>query len=485
MSLSSVLHTVGRLCLVYAGLLLLPLVLVGLEGDLGTGAAWPFLMSAGVAAVAGLGLGFLCEMDREAFDFEEGFAVVTFSWVAFSLLGAMPYVISGAVPDIVDALFEASSGLTTTGASVLPDPAALGRPLLFWRALTHWVGGMGIVVLSIAILPALGAGGSFLYGAESTGPGHDRPLGRIKDVAKMLWGVYVGLTLLEVVALLVAGMDLFDAVCHSFATVATGGFGTRSDSLASFGPAVQWVVTVFMVLAGLNYLMLLGLFRGRPGDLLRNTEARLWLGLLVVATVVGVLVLHADRGAPDGLEPLVRGVALSVVSVSSTTGFAGEDFGLWPVPLQVLVLLLMVGGACTGSTSGSAKMGRHIMWAKAAWRELQRLLRPTAVFVVKVGGRTVDDMVVTRSVAFLLFYLGSVAAGTLVLTFLGLGGLEGFTSMITCLSGVGPGLGEVGPASNFAAVGDGAKCVLMGAMLLGRLEFFAILALLSPLAWRR
>ncbi len=485
MSVSSVFHVVGRLCAVYAGLLLLPLVVWLADGGGWGPVPHAFVVAAAVTAAVGFGLQLSFRFVREEFDFEEGFAVVTFSWLAFSLLGAVPYVLADAVPGYTDGLFETLSGLTTTGASILSDPSALGRPLLFWRALTHWVGGMGIVALSVAILPALGAGGNFLYRAEASGPSKDKQLPRIRDVAKLLWGIYLGLTVAETIALVVAGMPLFDAICHSFATVATGGFGTQPDSLASYSPAIQWVVTVFMVLAGLNYVLLFSALLGRPGALWRSTEARLWLTILLVSTVIGCAVLRARDGAPDGLEPLVRGVAFTVASVSSTTGFATVDFGQWPVSLHVVLLLLMVGGACAGSTSGSAKIARHLMWAKAAARELKRLLRPTAVFVVKVEGRQVPEQVVTRSVSFLLFYLGTACLGTLLLTLLDMGGTESFSSMITCLSGVGPGLGAVGPTSNFAAVPEAGKVLLMVAMLLGRLEFFAIFVLLSPLAWRR
>lgn len=485
MNLSSVLHALGRLCLMFGGLLLLPLIVAGLDGELGGKAAQAFIVSAGVSVTVGLGLVLAFEFSRESFDFEEGFAVVCFSWLAFSALGGLPYVLSNAIPSVIDAIFEASSGLTTTGASILPDPAAIGRPLLFWRALTHWIGGMGIVALSIAILPALGAGGNFLFSAESSGPTKEKLLPRISDVAKLLWGVYVGLTVAGIVALVAAGMGSFDAICHSFATVATGGFGTRSDSMNSYSPAIQWIMSGYMLLAGMNFVLLLGALRGDVAGLLRSAELRLWLAVLSIAVVLCTIVLYADRGAPDGFESLLRGVVFSVVSTSSTTGFATVDFATWPAALHVVLLLLMVGGACSGSTSGSAKMARHIIWSKGAWRELRRLLRPSAVFVVKLDGRAVPDAIVARSVSFLLFYIGTTCLGTLLLTLLGVGGLESLSGMITCLSGVGPGLGQVGPTCNFSQLPDAGKCILIGAMLLGRLEFYAILVLFLPMAWRR
>lgn len=485
MSVSSVLHVLGRMSLVFAAMLCLPLVVAALDGHLWDGDAAPFLQSAGVAAAVGLVLMGLFKKHFEEFDFEEGFAVVTLAWATFALLGALPYWLSGHVPQLVDACFESLSGLSTTGASVLPAPEDLGRPLLFWRALTHWVGGMGIVVLSVAILPALGAGGNFLFLAETAVADGEKLMPRIRDVAQLLWGVYLGLTALLVLALWVAGMGPFDAICHAFATLSTGGFGTRSDSIASFGPAIQWVLIVFMVLAGLNYVLLWRALLGRPLNLLRSAEARVWLIVLLVATTVCTLVLRQGPEAGAGLEETVRGAAFSVVSVGSTTGFATEDFGAWPAAPQIVLVLLMLGGACAGSTSGSAKISRHMIWAKSAWRELNRLLRPTAVLVVKVEGRPIAEAVVARSVAYLLCYLGAACLGTLLLALLGVGALESLTGMITCLSGVGPGLGELGPSYNFAALPAAGKWILMGAMLLGRLEFFAVFALLSPLAWRR
>lgn len=488
MSVSSVLHVLGRLCLVFAGLLMVPLLMVAIEGTgsgLSEGPGHAFLLSAAAAGILGLTLVVVFSKNLAEFDFEEGFAVVTFAWLLFMALGALPYWLSGAIPNPVDACFESLSGLSTTGASILSDPAALGRPLLLWRALTHWVGGMGIVVLSIAILPALGAGGNFLFQAETSGAGSEKLMPRIRDVAKLLWAVYAGLTMASFLSLWAAGMGPFDALCHAFATVATGGFGTRSDSLASFGPAVQWVTVICMVFAGLNYILVYRAMLGRPGDLWRSTEARVWLGILLLASATCFTVLFLREDNSEGIEALLRGAVFTVVSTCSTTGFATVDFGAWPMALQVVILLLMLSGACAGSTSGAAKVSRHLIWAKAAWREVQRLLRPTGVFVVRVEGRQITESVVNRSVAYLVFYLGAACAGTLLLALIGVGGIESLSSMVTCLSGVGPGLGTLGPSSNFAAVPTAGKTLLMGAMLLGRLEFFAVFALLSPLAWRR
>jgi len=467
---------------------MVPLLVLPFEaGNSGifVGVGHAFVMSAGIAGGLGLLLVLVFSKNVDEFDFEEGFAVVTFSWLLFMLLGALPYWLSDAIPGVLDACFESLSGLSTTGASILSDPAALGGPLLLWRALTHWVGGMGIVVLSIAILPALGAGGNFLFQAEISGPRAEKLMPRIRDVAKLLWAVYAGLTLVSFLGYWAAGMGAFDAICHAFSTVATGGFGTRADSLASHGPLLQWMTVVFMVFAGLNYMLLYRAMMGRPGDLLRSTEARVWLLILLIASAVCFSVLYQGGDSSQAVEPILRGAVFSVVSICSTTGFSNVDFGAWPASLQVAILLLMLSGACAGSTSGAAKVSRHLIWAKAAWREVQRLLRPTGVFTVRVEGHQIAEPVVTRSVAYLVFYLGAACAGTLVLALLGVGGLESISSVITCLSGVGPGLGELGPSNNFAAVPAAGKTLLMGAMLLGRLEFFAVFALLSPLAWRR
>jgi trk system potassium uptake protein TrkH len=480
-----VLHLIGRLCTVLAGLLLLPLLVCLVDGTLLGRTAFVFVISSLSALVIGLALQLAFRFRQDRFQLPEAFASVAAAWLVFSLLGALPFLLTGAIPRFVDACFETMSGATTTGASVLSDPALLGRPLLLWRSLLHLIGGLGIVALSVAILPALGAGGNFLFQAEAAGPEKDKLMPRIASMSKMIWGVYISLTGLVVAAYVVAGMQPFDATCHAFATVATGGFGTRADSMASYPAQVQWVAIVAMFLSGTNYVLLLTAMRGRVRSLLNSTEWRVWIGILLGVTAVCLLVRHASEGAPQGWEPLVRGTLFSVVSLGSTTGFATEDFDRWPPVLHLLLLFAMLVGACAGSTSGAAKASRLVLWCKAASRELQRLLRPTAVFVVKVEERAIPDPVVFRSLVFLVVYLTAWVLLAGVLMVIGMGAKSAISAVLTCLSAVGPGFDAVGPTSNFAQVPDAGKWTLIFTMLLGRLELLSLLVLLSPGAWRR
>ncbi len=485
MSHGVVLHLLGRLCTVLAGLLLMPLAVCWIDGVLDGPEARACLLSAGIALLAGALLRLAFPFRQAALGRAEAFAVVAGAWVVFTLLGALPYLLAGGIPRIVDAVFETISGAATCGASILPDPSAIGRPLLFWRALTNWIGGLGIVALSVAILPALGAGGNVMFEWESSGPEKSKLLPRVATISRLLWGTYLLVTLANVVAFLATGLQPFDAVCHAFATLATGGFGTRPDSFASFPPAAQWAAIAFMVVGGTNFVLLLALLRGRGRDLLRDVELRTWLGILAGAVLLTVLVRLGDEGLPADWETMLRDSTFAVVTVSSTTGFATADYDRWPAAVHVLVIGLMFCGACVGSTCGSHKIARIILYAKAAAREVRRMLRPSAVLAVRVGGRAVPDVVVQRCLVFLALYLVAWGAGSAILLATGLGAETSISAVLTCLAGVGPGLDAVGPVCNFSALPDAAKWTLSVAMLLGRLEFFALLVLLSPHAWRR
>ncbi len=485
MNIGVVLYILGRLCTLLAVLIASPLLLCLAEGGLGTPTANAFIVSSVVSLGLGVALQLSFEFEQDRFGFGEAFATVTSTWILFTALGAMPFVITGRIPSVVDACFEVLSGFTTTGASILPDPAVLDRPLLLWRAMTHWVGGMGIVALSVAVLPALGAGGNFLFQAEVPGPESEKLLPRISSTAKLLWTLYLTLTVTQFVLLWAAGMTPFDSICHTFATVATGGFGTRADSLASFGPAVQWVVVLFMFLAGVNFVMLLNAMKGRFRVAIGNTEVRVYTGIVVVATLLCLAATAGRPGAPVGFEPLLRDSAFTVVSLLTSTGFVTADYEVWPVGLHGLLLVIMVCGACAGSTGGGAKVIRCIVALKTGFREVRRLLRPKAVFVVKVGPRPLTDQVVFKTAGFFVIYVAITAVLTLVLMAEGHDGSTSLSAIIACLSNIGPGLGEVGPTSNYAHFEPATKLLLMVAMLLGRLEFYSVLVLLLPLAWKR
>lgn len=486
MDAGAVLYVLGRLCMLMAGLLVVPLLL-HLSGDgLQTELADAFVVSAAVSLGLGTALTLSFELEQTRFGVGEAFATVTASWVVFTVLGALPFVITGAIPGVIDACFEVLSGFTTTGASILPDPSALPDALLLWRSMTHWIGGMGIVALSVAILPALGAGGNFLFQAEVPGPEAEKLLPRISSNAKVLWGVYLALTVTQIGALWLAGMSPLDSVCHSFATVATGGFGTRVDSLTSFSPTIQWIVTLYMFLAGMNFVLLLQVARGRIGRAARNTELRTYCAIVVVVSLICAAAIYRRDGLPAGdLESLVRDATFTTVSLLTSTGFVTADYQLWPVGLHGLLLLVMLCGACAGSTGGGAKVIRFLVVAKAGFREVRRLLRPKAVFVVKVGQRALTDQLVFKTVGFFVLYMMVLLVISLMLLALGSSGPTSLSAVISCLSNIGPGLDAVGPTSNYGAFDPLSKLLLMFCMLLGRLEFYCVLVLFMPLAWRR
>ncbi|GJM21120.1 MAG: Trk system potassium transporter TrkH [Planctomycetota bacterium] len=485
MNLGAVFYVIGRLCVVLAGLLAVPWAVCFFYGGMGTDVAHALAVSAAVSLGLGLALRLSFEFSPDEFGFGEAFATVTFTWIVFTALGALPFLITGHIDSVVDACFEVLSGFTTTGASIVNDPSRLPEPLLFWRAMTQWIGGMGIVALSVAILPALGAGGNFLFQAEVPGPEAEKLLPRISSTAKLLWGLYLGLTFSEIGLLWWAGMSPFDAVCHAFATVSTGGFGTRPDSVSSFNPAVQWIIIAFMFLSGVNFVMLLQAVRGHVGVALRNTEVRIYTALVVGVAATFAITLLARDGDAGGVEPIVRDSAFASATLFTSTGFATADYGSWPVPLHGLVFLAMFIGACAGSTGGGAKVIRVIVQSKAGFREIKRLLRPKAVFVVKVGGRPLRDELVFQTAGFFIMYLLTTLVLSLLLLFDGHSMITSVSAVVSCLSNIGPGLDAVGPTENYAHFSGFTKLLLMAAMLLGRLEFYSVLVLLVPLAWRR
>lgn len=485
MDLGAVFHVIGRLCMIMAVLLVTPLVLLVTGPGVPTELVDAFVLSAAVSLGLGMALTLSFELKQESFGVGEAFATVTATWLVFTALGSMPFVITDAIPSVVDAAFEVLSGFTTTGASILDDPARLPPALLLWRATTQWVGGMGIVALSVAILPALGAGGNFLFQAEVPGPESEKLMPRISSTAKVLWAIYLGLTVVQFLLLWAADMTPLDAICHTFATVATGGFGTRADSLASFGPAVQWIVIVFMFLAGVNFVMLLQVIRGRFDRVFGNIELRTYALITVGAAAAFAIVLATRIDGAPGFEPLLRDSLFTTVSLLTSTGFVTADYQLWPSSLHVIVLLIMFCGACAGSTGGGAKVVRIVVAVKAGMREVRRLLRPRAVFVVKIGQRALAEDLVVKATGFFVLYLVSLFVGTLLLQLLGNSAITSLSAVLSCLSNIGPGLDAVGPTSNYADLGSATKLVLMSAMLLGRLEFYCVIVLLVPLAWRR
>ncbi len=481
MNLRAVIGVLGFLLLVTAGSLLLPVVVALAYGQ----NDWPaFLIAATVGLVVG---GVAMRIGRGAAEprTREGFAIVTFGWLAVGLLGALPYVLSGQIPDYTSAVFESISGFTTTGASILTDIERCTRATLFWRALTHWLGGMGIVVLALAILPLLGIGGMQLYRAEVPGPVPDRLTPRIRETAKLLWGVYVLLTAAETLLLVLAGLDLFDALCHAFATMATGGFSTRNASVGAYGSSlVEWIVIVFMLLAGANFSLHYLALRGDLKAHWRDEEFRFYLRILTGAVLVILLALltAAIYVKP---EELVRKAAFQVVSICTTTGFSTADYLLWPPVAHGMLLLLMAVGGCAGSTGGGIKVMRVLVLLRQAKSELKKLVHPRAVFTLWFNDRTVSPALATNVLGFFLLFMIVYVGGVLALT---LGGRDLVTAVgatAATLGNIGPGLGQVGPALNYAFLGSWEKWLLVAFMLIGRLEIYTVLVLFLPEAWRK
>nr|WP_274388177.1 TrkH family potassium uptake protein [Salsipaludibacter albus] len=450
--------------------------------------------AAGVAMAGGLamwrGVGRPGELTTR-----EGFAAVGLAWVAMSAVGTLPYLFTGAIPSITNAFFETTSGFTTTGASILEDPGALGNGLVLWRSLTQWIGGMGIIVLSIAVLPLLGVGGVELARAESPGPRPDRLTPRFRETAKRLWLVYLGLTVLEMVLLSFGDMSVFQAINHSLTTMSTGGFGTESTSITGFGPYTQWVIILFMFAAGASFALHFRALRD-PGVYKRSGEFRLYASIVVAAMVLLVIGL-VDGGDVDpavsGIEQLVRDGLFTALTIVTTTGFATADFGTWVPGLQILVVGLMFVGGMAGSTAGGVKSFRVGVLTRSAASDLRRLVHPRGVFVTRFDGRAVPPDLVRNVQSFFLFYMFLFMTGTFALSVIesraidvvGLDLVTSVSAVASALGNIGPGLGLVGPTENFALVQPAGKWLLSGLMLVGRLEIFPILLLLTPDLWRR
>jgi trk system potassium uptake protein TrkH len=415
----------------------------------------------------------------------EGFAIVGLSWITITLFGTLPYLLTGEISSITDAVFETSAGFTTTGASIVPDPAELSHGILFWRAMTQWLGGMGIIVLSIAVLPLLGVGGVQLARAESPGPQPDRLTPRFKETAKRLWLVYVGLTVAQVALLWLGDMNLFESIAHAFTTMSTGGFGTSATSIGGFSPYTQWVVIVFMVLAGTSFALHYRALRD-PRAYLRHSELRLYLTILAVASVVAIAGTWGDA-----VGQTIRDGIFTIVSLVTTTGFATADFGAWPVALEIMVLGLFFVGGMAGSTGGAVKPYRLGVLYQASRADLRRVIHPRGVFVVRLGKDRVPDEIVESVQSFFLLYMFAFMTGTLIVGIVeqgfGLGTdlVTSASAVASSLGNVGPGLSAVGPTSNYTVVHDTTKWILSFLMILGRLELFPVLLLFTRELWSR
>jgi len=483
MNFNNVLHILG-LFLFFLGLTMIPATVISFYTEGGDLPA--FLASIFATSGAGFIFALLFEKGEEKISLtrKEGFLIVTLAWVSAAAFGGLPFLIHGAAPTFTDSFFETMSGFTTTGASVLSGLNHLPRGLLFWRAFTQWLGGMGIIVLAIAILPVLGVGGMQLYKAELPSPVKDKISPRVVDTAKLLWGVYVLISLTQFFLLMIGGMSAFDAACHTFATMATGGFGNYDASIDHFQSLyIEGVIIFFMAVAGMNFALHYRLFTGDFKSFFGDGELHFYLLILFIATIVVTIDLPLNLFYT--LEQALRDSLFQVVSIMTTTGFVTDNFDKWPLSSKIILLLLMFIGGCAGSTGGAIKCLRILLIIKHSYLEFYRLIHPHAVVAVKLGKHIVPADIMASIRSFFFLYISTAVIATLCLAFMGLDLISAFSAVATTLGNVGPGLGLVNPLSNFFEVPQVGKWLLSFCMLLGRLEIFTVLVLFIPDFWKK
>lgn len=421
---------------------------------------------------------------RESIKKREGYLIVGLGWIILSLFGSLPYYLSGAIPEYTDAFFETMSGYTTTGASILTDIEALPKGLLFWRSMTQWIGGMGMIVLAVAILPILGVGGMQLFSAEASGISYDKLQPRIKDTAKRLYIIYLGMTAITCALLMYGGMDFFDGINHALTTLSTGGFSTKNVSVAYWDSAfIQYVITAFMFVGGTNFVMLYLMLKGNFRKPFENEEFKYYVILVLGVTLLVTTVLFYNGHGE--LEKTFRDALFQVISIVTTTGFATADFTHWGAILTWIFFLLMFTGASAGSTSGGIKIVRHVLVAKNSVIELKRLLHPSAIIPVRYSGKPVKHEITSNTLAFVIIYITIFGVGSLAMTLMGMDVISAVGAVATSLGNVGPGLGDVGPSANFSEVHTEGKWFLAFLMMLGRLELFTVLILFTAYFWRK
>ena len=480
-----VFRTMGALLLIEAVFMALALGVSLWYGEADSGV---FLLSTIITLLAGM-IGLLVGRHAESRMGErEGYVIVAMVWVVFSAFGLMPYYLSGQVPSLTDAWFESMSGFTTTGATIIPDLEVITHGLLFWRSLTQWIGGMGIIVLSIAILPIFGLNGMQLYAAEVTGLTYEKLSPRIADTAKMMWSIYLLLTITEVLALWLCGMNVFDAVCHSFSTIATGGFSTHNNSLEYYdSAAIHYTVTLFMFISGINFVLLIYLLRGKARNLLQDEEVRWYsvaVALFAVALTLGLYIARPGWSGVE-MERAFRDSLFTVISSMTSTGYTISDYMYWPVVAWVVIFFLMLTGACAGSTAGGIKWVRLAIIMKNGVAEFQRRIHPNAIIPVKLNEKAVPQQTINNIMAFLIFYVFIIVITVVIFCARGVNFDESIGAAVSAIGNVGISIGQFGPAGTYAEFPMVAKWVMSFVMLIGRLEIFTVLLLFTRALWRK
>lgn len=474
-----VFNTIGKMVWAEAILLVLPYVVSLIYKE---ACASSILITIGVAAVIGTLLLLVFKKKDDVIYSKEGFLTVSLSWIILSLIGALPFRLSGEIPHYIDAVFETVSGFTTTGASILTDVEAMSRGLLFWRSFTHWIGGMGVLVFIMAIIPNVSKRSIHIMRAEVPGPVKGKLVPKLRDTAKILYAIYIVLTIVEIFLLRLGNMPWFDSIVHSFGTAGTGGFGIKADSIASYSPYLQWVITVFMVLFGVNFNVYFLILIGRFKAILKSTE--LWAYFAVIAVSV-LLISFNIYPIYNDISDTVREASFQVGSIITTTGYATDDFNLWPSFSKAILFALMLMGACAGSTGGGFKVSRVIILFKKIGSEIKRLLHPRSVKTITFEGKRLEEQTITGVAVYLAIYIVCFVLLFLAVSLDKFDFETNFSAVAACFNNIGPGFNVVGPAGNYADYNIFSKVVLSVAMLLGRLEIFPLIIVAMPATWSK
>lgn len=472
MNYKTIFNIIGKVLLLEAALLLLPL---GVSAAYSDGCTDDFLIGAAAAAALGAVMFFPTRAVRKPLSVRDSLAAAALTWLFASLVGCLPFMTSGEISSFPDAFFETVSGFTTTGASILTDVEHMSRSLLFWRSFTHWLGGMGILVLVTAIAAGSGSGSTNILKAEMPGHSLDKFTPKAKNNAKLLYGIYIALTLLETVLLIAGGMPVFDSVVHALGTAGTGGFGIKADSIASYSAYLQWVITVFMLLFGVSFNIYCLVLMRRWREVLRSNELRCYLGIFAAATVIVCISIYPMY---NSVSEVIRLSSFQTASLITTTGYATADFNAWPQLAKAVLFILMFCGGCMGSTAGGLKISRVTVLAQVCANELRRSINPRAVNSVKLNGTVLTDEQERSVLSYLALYLAVTVVTFILVSIDGLGFEEDISAAVSCVNNIGPGFGLIGPAGSFAAYSGFAKIVLSVAMLIGRLEIYPLLALM-------
>lgn len=443
-----------------------------------------FWKAGGITAGIGLLLAALGKGGERQLTRRDGYVLVSFAWVAFSLFGMLPFYIGGYIPDIADAFFETMSGFSSTGATILDDIESLPHGILFWRSMTQWIGGLGIIMFTIAVLPIFGVSGLQVFAAEASGPTHDKVHPRIGITAKWIWSIYTGITTLLVCLLMLGGMDWFDSICHAFATTGTGGFSTKQASVAYYNsPYIEYVISIFMFISGINFTLVLLVVNRKFKKFISNAELKFYFSSVVFFTAVIAIALYYT--SPMGMEESFRKSLFQVISLHTSTGFATDDYMQWSPVLWGLLTIIMLMGACAGSTTGGLKCIRMVILTKVSRNEFKHILHPNAILPVRINKQVISSSIVSTVLAFCFIYITIIVISTLLMMTMGVGAEESIGCVISSIGNMGPGLGETGPAYSWNALPDAAKWLLSLLMLLGRLELFTVLLLFTPDFWKR